>query len=249
MSWKTEHGEEYAVPDEISGLPFLHDESWHNDAAPCFATEDGGLRLYIDHPDLEEREVSCARFSLQAPEAEEYRTLWEGDDVDAAVAAVELAYAERYTTTSAGRMDKWLADAKARIIADFRAGRFPAATATFSKLHDYVDANEYVLEAYEADPDVKGLDNANRLAFLLDEWLRSGALADEAPTTFVVPGTVYAIWDHGEITKLIFDPGMDCVAQYDDGPDPDIDTADVDGPFWKAVQAYLSNKNEIVWEE
>lgn len=34
--------------------------------------------------------------------------------------------------------------------ADMAAGHVPASVSTFAELHDYVDANEYVIEALEA---------------------------------------------------------------------------------------------------
>lgn len=59
------------------------------------------------------------------------------------------------------------------IRADVAAGTVPATVATFSELHDHVDANEYLLGA----PRFRAVYDAAECA---DDWLPAGnSLADE----------------------------------------------------------------------
>lgn len=56
-------GEVRALLEEYG---FTEDLSWHNDACPSFATKDSRWILWINHPDVSERELSKAlRFILQ----------------------------------------------------------------------------------------------------------------------------------------------------------------------------------------
>lgn len=55
--------------------------------------------------------------------------------------------------------------AKAAILEDISAGRVPPSVATFSELHDYIDANCYVLESGP---------RANDMIRALNRWLVSG---------------------------------------------------------------------------
>lgn len=41
------------------------DESWHNDACPCFVNRARGLRAWIECEDVDSRESGGARFMLQ----------------------------------------------------------------------------------------------------------------------------------------------------------------------------------------
>jgi hypothetical protein len=67
MSWRHEHGSEYAVPEEVLSLVEegkLFDWSYHNDTCPKFCTTDPsaaigekpGRALWVEHPDPERRE-------------------------------------------------------------------------------------------------------------------------------------------------------------------------------------------------
>lgn len=51
-----------------AGVPILGDDwtdiSWRNDACPSFRSERAGLVLFVDHPDLAEREFGADRYSL-----------------------------------------------------------------------------------------------------------------------------------------------------------------------------------------
>ena len=57
---------------------------------------------------------------------------------------------------------------KAQILDDIADGTVPVTVATFSELHDFVDANSY--------GDLLGLDNAeaNSVMDEVDAWLRGG---------------------------------------------------------------------------
>jgi hypothetical protein len=51
---------------EMPTIPYgWTDESWHNDACPCFRSPDGRFRVFIDFPDLDDREFSASdRFNV-----------------------------------------------------------------------------------------------------------------------------------------------------------------------------------------
>lgn len=83
---------------------------------------------------------------------------------------------------------------KAEILADVASGVVPASVASFSELHDYVDANLYggteaLLEALDADaPDtdeghsaalVAFCDLANPAIDAVDAWIKAGGIAAE----------------------------------------------------------------------
>lgn len=59
--WEAEFGAAYAVPDEIRALANagkLEDISWHNDVCPSFSVADGSVKLWVDHPEREQRECT-----------------------------------------------------------------------------------------------------------------------------------------------------------------------------------------------
>jgi len=58
--------------------------------------------------------------------------------------------------------------AKAAIKEDIRAGIVPETVRSFSALHDYVDANDYLADVWTLD----NVDRANALSYALDAWLR-----------------------------------------------------------------------------
>lgn len=101
--------------------------------------------------------------------------------------------------------DHRLAVAKAEIQQDMKDGVVPRGVGSFSELHDYVDANEYVNDKERADrmigPLGKSLswqaqeyvDFTNRLIGAVNEWLASGAakLESDADTPVRAPmGTI-----------------------------------------------------------
>lgn len=110
--WRSEFGDEWDVP----AIPDLVDESWHNDACPSFGSADKlvdpptrdvhDLRLWVEHPDPEQREVAEAgRFTVtyQPWSAEPVEgvasaalgaVVHSGDDLDAALAAFADAHAK-----------------------------------------------------------------------------------------------------------------------------------------------------------
>lgn len=69
---------------------------------------------------------------------------------------------------------------------DVVEGIVPTDVADFSELHDYVDANEYLLAApcfkavYDASADADGwIPAANALTARLDAWIRDGGLRSD----------------------------------------------------------------------
>jgi hypothetical protein len=105
-NWINQFGAAYAVPVEITKHPrLLHDTSWGNDTTPSFhfPSGGGGIRLWVDHPNPEEREVpenkrfGAALYTLDDGEIGEYvRDLFETDDL-----ALALEYLEFHMTPAA----------------------------------------------------------------------------------------------------------------------------------------------------
>ena len=65
---------------------------------------------------------------------------------------------------------------KNAIKADIENGVIPTAVTSFSELHDYVDANEYVIEAFDGKISFsqKWFKEANLLMDIVDQWLKDG---------------------------------------------------------------------------
>lgn len=108
MTWIDEFGPEYEIPEQILRLVRegrLFDMSWHNDVCPGFATvqadsdeatQEGARVLWVEHPDPEKRELSGApRYgvTVMADGWQIKSELYEGDDLEAALAAVTDAAA------------------------------------------------------------------------------------------------------------------------------------------------------------
>jgi hypothetical protein len=82
-----------------------------------------------------------------------------------------------------------------------------------------------------------------------------------APTEVKIPGEFFARYEDGKITKLTFMPHASNAGYF--GPaavvldgDADLDVEEVDGPFWRAMQAVLGSPCDrsgeavtIEWEE
>lgn len=104
MSWRSEFGEEYAVPEEISKA--LYDASWHNDSAPSFWRKDDPASatphtetsltaefptyiLWVEHPDPAQREMGGKRFGVakytENGEQRDVETIIETDDAEEAL--------------------------------------------------------------------------------------------------------------------------------------------------------------------
>jgi hypothetical protein len=83
LTWKDEFEESYAVPAEIAEHPALEDDSWHNNTCPTFHHEVRDLTVWVEHPDLAEREGWEHRFAVtwgSYVEADA-QVLYEGDDL------------------------------------------------------------------------------------------------------------------------------------------------------------------------
>jgi hypothetical protein len=81
-SWQYEFPDMTDMPEIPAGF---HDESWHNDTCPNFASDDEtkALRIWIDYPDQALREEGGwgSRFVLQrGPYGEENETICETND-------------------------------------------------------------------------------------------------------------------------------------------------------------------------
>lgn len=77
-------------------------------------------------------------------------------------------------------------------------------------------------------------------------------------TTVEIPGKFVAVYEDGKIDRFVFTPFAsfagyfgDAAIVTDDEPREDIDAGNIDGPFWKAVQAALAGTEDIAvrWEE
>lgn len=81
-----------AMPEVAALLSIgMEDQSWHNDACPKFASADGRLMVFVEHPDPEQRESEDGRFCVMAGEfndSTEGDILYCGDDWPAALAAL-----------------------------------------------------------------------------------------------------------------------------------------------------------------
>jgi len=78
-----------------------------------------------------------------------------------------------------GQLTERLERAKREVLADVAAGIVPVTVASFSELHDYVDANGYGGAFEEDAPDTSdGLWDALQSA--IDGWIRSGDVARAA---------------------------------------------------------------------
>lgn len=65
---------------------------------------------------------------------------------------------------------------KEMILDDICNSVVPSNIKTFSELHDYVDANEYVIPALELDFETL-VEVADRTSKILDEWIKNGMAA------------------------------------------------------------------------
>lgn len=69
---------------------------------------------------------------------------------------------------------------KRQILDDIKGGTVPASVATFSELHDYVDANDYAgLTAWPFDSEEHGwsdddVTDMNKIQDTLDVWIKAG---------------------------------------------------------------------------
>lgn len=114
MSWLDEFGPAYAVPREVLETPDVFDCSWHNDVCPSFCLPgcDGvepnpDVRLWVDHPDPEQREFGDHRYVVSTSETNEEH--YHGDDLVAALAEWHRVSAAAAPTSTAGGGWTWTA--------------------------------------------------------------------------------------------------------------------------------------------
>jgi hypothetical protein len=72
-------------------------------------------------------------------------------------------------------LEETIERAKAEILADTESGIVPRTCASFSELHDYVDANGYG-GAFEHDFDNEETDFWNSVQDTVDAWIKGGGL-------------------------------------------------------------------------
>jgi hypothetical protein len=85
-------GHGYTVPQWVQILVkggFLKDTSWHNDVCPSFEVDEGeeaGVRLWIDHIELSQRECETPRFVMDIFDIGDIESpAYAGDDVQQVV--------------------------------------------------------------------------------------------------------------------------------------------------------------------
>lgn len=78
MSWLSEHGAQYAVPVEITGLEGIEDLSWRNDTCPSLGFRFdrdswSGAAVWCEHPDPDRREYGpgAPRFVVVVDDADD----------------------------------------------------------------------------------------------------------------------------------------------------------------------------------
>lgn len=142
-TWKTEHGDAYAVPPEILGMVergVLFDQSWHNDACPSFfftAEPDADdLMMWADHPDHTQREVhGLGQFTL-CHGGKDINTTEDLTTTMAHILAVQFAKV----------LTQWLGTVAMKLITVANESIEGDCCAT----HDHCDSNMAMEEAFEA---------------------------------------------------------------------------------------------------
>jgi hypothetical protein len=95
-NYRNQFPADYDVPAADLHRAGLLDCSWGNDVCPSFRApglpEDGDVRLWIEHPDLDRRESDSDRFTVMDPDTTAI-VLFSGDDLQEAIAALQAATA------------------------------------------------------------------------------------------------------------------------------------------------------------
>jgi hypothetical protein len=189
-TFKQQSGVEF--PGWLSALGFT-DESWGNDAGAraTYRTAADTAQGEYAYPvvfcwcfeaDPDEREMPCTpRFSAFV--ARTYEEFEQNDGMD--------IYAGEDPAACEAELRKWQAgfrplpplaemidQVKREIIHDVQAGDVPATCATYSELHDYVDANGYggAFEFAMYGACDTTCDYWNNVTDAVDQWLRDGCL-------------------------------------------------------------------------
>lgn len=122
------------------------DQSWHNDACPCFETE--GLQIYIDYADPSQRDIpDMPRFSVQTVIYGEAVDLLTTDDWSAVLAIVAdfSGKVERLADGFSKTLQEWLTPDQMTQVME-RNGK---ETSGACHSHDFCDANEAMLQAFK----------------------------------------------------------------------------------------------------
>jgi hypothetical protein len=93
MSWTTEHGAQYEVPEAVLTLVregLAIDDSWHNDSCPRFRNEAREVSFWVEHPDPNRRETDGPRFLVMFDEDYPFYSVVWTDELSEAVAAFRL---------------------------------------------------------------------------------------------------------------------------------------------------------------
>ena len=89
--WRSEFPSDFAVPCEIEALVengVLIDQSWHNDTCPSFQMRGTEIVLWIDHPEIAQREFPdevCKRFTI----GEDQETILATDNLPEVIRFIE----------------------------------------------------------------------------------------------------------------------------------------------------------------
>lgn len=142
-----------AAPVEFRNYPLrdlpempkgFEDASWHNDACPSIESRALGLRVWIDFPNPDDRELAgMGRFTVQKIDADgesvDSPDLLNTDDWSAVLAQI-------IATAFAGVLKRWLSPEAWAEMREANVGADPMTCAS----HDYCDANVAMLEAFRA---------------------------------------------------------------------------------------------------
>ena len=90
-TWRNEFPADFDVPAVLTDHPELVDISWHNDVCPSFCRKgdedsENGIRLWVSHPDPDQQEIPQERYGVY--DHQQQLSLYEGDDVQAAITAL-----------------------------------------------------------------------------------------------------------------------------------------------------------------
>jgi hypothetical protein len=86
-----------------------------------------------------------------------------------------VVYCQLMTTPAWTTLEQAIERSKSEILGDVVGGTVPASCASYSELHDYVDANGYG-GSFEHDFDNEETDFWNAVQDAVDAWIRAGGL-------------------------------------------------------------------------
>ncbi|GAB3081162.1 hypothetical protein GCM10027053_52190 [Intrasporangium mesophilum] len=125
-------------------------------------------------------------------------------------------------------IDEAVRRAEQEILDDITAGIVPSTVATFSALHDHVDANEYGGLTEDDAPERFGVEACNTVQDKVDEWLRAGrpnvARFESGVTRVLHPNLIERVQGLSDEGRVVVDDGYGylfgltlCCDAYDKG--------------------------------